>query len=134
MSAVNRLETGAILKSVAALHITIDHNSKKPSVSSQIGALRDLLLGNGKGMIGEYFNQVVEGDIPLVIDTENADVIATLLELLDEVSSTVGGNVRLTISGGAEAHLLAKELGKAGVGVILTRPRPFPGTWSGQHM
>ncbi|KAJ7054501.1 composite domain of metallo-dependent hydrolase [Mycena amicta] len=37
-------------------------------------------------------------------------------------------SLRLVIAGGAEAHLLAKELGAAGVGVLLQQ-RPFPGTW-----
>lgn len=85
-------------------------------------------------MIGEYFDGAAKGEIPLVIHSDNADVIATLLDLLDELSQTRGTNIKLTISGAAEAHLLAKELGQAGVGVILTRPRPFPGRWSGKDM
>jgi hypothetical protein len=85
-------------------------------------------------MIGEYFEGAARGEIPLVIHTDNADVIATLLDLLDELSQTRSASIKLTISGGAEAHLLAKELGQAGVGVILTRPRPFPGRWSGKDM
>ncbi|KAJ7056247.1 hypothetical protein C8F01DRAFT_993443, partial [Mycena amicta] len=37
-------------------------------------------------------------------------------------------SLRLVIAGGTEAHLLAKELGAAGVGVLLQQ-RPYPGTW-----
>ncbi|CAG8732051.1 9724_t:CDS:2, partial [Acaulospora colombiana] len=134
VGAQNRLLKGAIVKSVAALHVTIDHDKKKPSVSSQIAALRHLLSRKGKGTIGKYFSMVADGQIPLVVHTDNVDVIATLLDLLDELSQKVEAEVKLTISGGAEAHLLAKELGAAGVGVILTRPRPFPTRWSGQHI
>lgn len=31
--------------------------------------------------------------------------------------------------GGQEAHLVADELAKANIGVILTPPRAFPGSW-----
>lgn len=134
VGAVNRLEKGAIIKKIAALHVHIDHNTKKPSVSTQIAALRNLLSGNGKGETGNWFKKAASGEIPLVVHTDNADVIATLLDLLDELSQTVSADIKLTISGAAEAHLLAKELGDAGVGVILTRPRPFPTSWSGQNM
>jgi hypothetical protein len=132
--ATNRLSKGGILQKVAALHVTINHNVKQPSVSAQIAALRNLLSGKGDGEMGEYFKMAARGGIPLVVDTNNADVMATLLDLLDELSQSAGCKVKLTIAGGAEAHLLAKELGQAGVGVILTRPRPFPLTWSGKDM
>jgi hypothetical protein len=132
--ATNRLSKGGILQKVAALHVTINHDVKQPSVSAQISALRNLLSGNGRGEMGEYFRKAATGEIPLVVDTNNVDVIATLLDLLDELSQSLGCKVKLTIAGGAEAHLLAQELGQAGVGVILTRPRPFPSTWSAQDM
>lgn len=132
--AVNRLAKGAILKKVAALHVTINSYDEQPSVSAQIATLRNLLLGDIEGDIGKYFRMARDGEIPLVVDTDNADVIATLLDLLDEVSQLSRSKIKLTISGGAEAHLLAKELGQAGVGVILTRPRPFPSFWSGKEI
>lgn len=40
----------------------------------------------------------------------------------------------MTIAGAAEAHLLAKELSKASVGVILTPARPFPYAWEYRRM
>ncbi|PVF97468.1 hypothetical protein CPB86DRAFT_807236 [Serendipita vermifera] len=134
IGAENRLSKGAIVKNIAAIHVTIDHDRKKPSVSSQIAALRHLLSRKSKGTIGKYFSMAADGQIPLVVHTDNVDVIATLLDLLDELSQKVDAEVKLTISGGAEAHLLARELGAAGVGVILTRPRPFPTRWSGQQI
>lgn len=131
----NRLTTGAIIKPVAALHVSIVDYVNEPSISTQIAALRSLLLGKGEGNVGEYFNKAAKGGIPLVVRTQNADVIATLLALKEEVEGIIGGGfVRLVIAGGAEAHLLAKELGKAKVGVIFTRPRAFPATWGGRRM
>ena len=131
----NRLTTGAIIKPVAALHVSIIDDVNKPSVSTQIATLRSLLLGNGQGDVGLYFSKAAKGEIPLVVDTQNADVIATLLSLKEEVEGIVdGGLVKLVIAGGAEAHLLAKALGEAHVGVIFTRPRAFPMTWGGRRM
>ena len=131
----NRLITSAIIKRVAALHVSIVDRVNEPSISTQIAALRSLLLGKGKGDVGEYFNKAAKGGVPLVVATQNADVIATLLDLKQEVEGIVeGGFIRLIIAGGAEAHLLAKELGEAKVGVIFTRPRAFPTTWGGRRM
>lgn len=132
--ATNRLAKGAVLKKIAALHITINSYNKRPSVSTQFATLRNLLSGKIDGEMGDYFKLVRDGQITLVVDTDNADVIATLLDLVDELSQSSGSKIKLTIAGGAEAHLLAKELGQAGVGVILTRPRPFPAFWFGKNM
>lgn len=132
--AVNRLGKGAIIKNIAALHVKLDHDTWVPSISTQIGALRDLLRGFGQGVTREYFLQAAIGEIPLIIETDNADVIATLLDLKREIEEEMESRMRMTIAGGAEAHLLAKELGDAGVGIILTRPRPFPSAWSGKNM
>jgi hypothetical protein len=132
--ATNRLAKHAIVKKIAALHVKLNHDTWIPSISSQIALLRNLLRGSGEGTTKEYFQQAARGEIPLVIETDNADVIATLLSLKQEIEEATGTRMKMTISGGAEAHLLAKELGEAGVGVILTRPRPFPSTWSGKNM
>jgi len=40
----------------------------------------------------------------------------------------------MTIIGGEEAHLLAKELAEADIGVILVPVRPFPGSWESRRM
>ena len=44
-----------------------------------------------------------------------------------------GTPVRLTIVGGAEAHLLAPQLAKANVGVIVIPVRSFPFYWEGRR-
>ena len=61
--------------------------------------------------------------------THSADIIATLITLKAEVEHHTKSHIRLTIAGGGEAHLLAKELGAAKVGVILNPVRPFPASW-----
>jgi len=63
------------------------------------------------------------------VHTHSADIIATLITLKAEVKRHTKTDIRLTIAGGGEAHLLARELGKANVGVILNPVRPFPATW-----
>lgn len=48
--AAHALEEGAVIQDIAALHVNIGHwGSRSPSVSSQIAALRHLLLGAASG-------------------------------------------------------------------------------------
>ena len=51
-----------------------------------------------------------------------------------EVEHHTRTKIKLTIAGGGEAHLLAKELGAAKVGVILNPVRPFPATWESRRI
>ena len=60
-----------------------------------------------------------------MVDVHNADIMATLVTLKQEVEGRTGKRMKLTLTGATEAHLLAKELGEAGVGVILTPARTF---------
>lgn len=76
----------------------------------------------------------MQAEIPLVVDVHSADQIATLLLLKEEVESATGNSIKLTLAGCSEAHLLAKEIGEAGVGVILNPVRPFPSTWDQRRM
>jgi hypothetical protein len=72
--------------------------------------------------------------MPLVVETHNADIIATLLILKSEYEVKTRSRLRMTITGATEAHILAKELGEAGVGVILAPARPIPMTWEKRRM
>jgi len=125
--ASHKLETGAVIQEVTALHTSIGFDDT-PSVSTQIATLRKLLMGPSEGLAGNWFTKVAEGLLPLVVETHSADVIATLLTLKAEVEAAKSTRIKLTISGANEAHLLAEYLGKADVGVLLF-PRPFPYTW-----
>jgi hypothetical protein len=75
----------------------------------------------------------MQGDIPLVIDVVESDIIATLVELKREIEAE-SGPLKVTLSGATEAHLVAKQLGEAGIGVIVTEPRPFPHSWEEKDM
>ncbi|KAJ7512471.1 hypothetical protein B0H11DRAFT_1844256 [Mycena galericulata] len=125
--AAHKLVEGAVIQEVAALHVRLTLNSGI-SVSTQIATLRAVLLGEGQGDVAQRFADVVAGKIPLVVEVESADVIASLLVLKKEVEAAKGHTIRLTLAGATEAHLLAKEIGQAGVGVIV-KQRPFPAAW-----
>jgi hypothetical protein len=65
----------------------------------------------------------------LVIHVESADIMATLIHLKSDVESKSNVATKWTFTGASEAHLLARELAKADVGVVLIPARPFPSTW-----
>ncbi|PCH43667.1 hypothetical protein WOLCODRAFT_153717 [Wolfiporia cocos MD-104 SS10] len=127
--ALNKLQEGAIVQEVNALHVTVRHFGGTPSISTQIAALRKLLLEPSKGDAGQYFKGVSEGRLTLVVDTDSADVIATLILLKKEVEQKFGRPIKLTIAGALEAHILAKEIAEAKVGILQVPSRPFPTTW-----
>ena len=70
----------------------------------------------------------------MVVKAESADIISTLLLLKAEVEEVTHKPLKLTIVGATEAHLLAKELGEANVGVIVIPSRPFPVAWESHRM
>jgi len=123
-------EKGAVLMEETALHITVSP-SLSVSVSTQVAALRRLLYGNAGSRVWE---KVRKGSIPLVIDVDGADVMATLLTLKSDYDLDTGHSLRMTFVGATEAHLLAKHIKEAGVSVILTSPRPYPGGWDQRRL
>jgi len=74
-----------------------------------------------------------------VVDVESADAMATLIRLKGEIEHKVYSetNVRkalkFTFTGATEAHILARELRHAKVGVLV-HPRSFPYTWESRRM
>ncbi|KAF8590874.1 hypothetical protein K439DRAFT_1627298 [Ramaria rubella] len=128
--ATNKLERGAVIQETTALHVSIGHSPGGiPSVSTQIATLRRLLFGSGEGELKKLFDAVANGKLTLVVNVEAANIIATLVTLKKEVEEKTGQILKLTLAGASESHLLARELGEAGVGVILIPSRPFPATW-----
>jgi hypothetical protein len=67
--------------------------------------------------------------LTLVVQAQSADVIASLLMLKAESEGLTGTKIKMTLSHATEAHLLAKEIAQAGVGVVLVPTRPFPYVW-----
>ncbi|KAJ2918066.1 hypothetical protein MD484_g2411, partial [Candolleomyces efflorescens] len=129
--APHKLARGAVLQDITGLHVSIE--SSNPSISTQIAALRNLLFDHGEGELKRVFRQVVKGELPLVIQVQSADVIASIIQLKAEVESHSNTPLKVTLVGANEAHLLAKEIGEAGIGVILA-PRPFPGSWKSRRI
>ncbi|EGO25467.1 hypothetical protein SERLADRAFT_437208 [Serpula lacrymans var. lacrymans S7.9] len=134
LSAPHKLHPGAVAQDVAGLHVAVRHFDNGPSVSTQIATLRRLLLHPVGGESGYWFKEVTKGNVPLVIEAHSADIIATLVRLKMEVEEAKGRTIKLTITGASEAHILAKELGEAGVGVILSPVRPFPTLWEDRRI
>ncbi|KAF7318200.1 Carbohydrate esterase family 9 protein [Mycena chlorophos] len=128
-SAPHKLAFGAVLQDIVALHVTISLGGKA-SVSTQIAALRGLLFGEAdvEREVKKGFEGAARGKIPLVVAAESADTIATLVLLKKEIETAKGSTMRLVISGATEAHLLAEELGKENIGVLV-RQRPYPSSW-----
>lgn len=60
LGVMHDFEPGAIIQNVAGLHISIRHFSGTPSISTQIAALRRLLLDPLKGAWTEWLKLVVE--------------------------------------------------------------------------
>ncbi|KAM5544023.1 hypothetical protein V8D89_002640, partial [Ganoderma adspersum] len=124
LAAPHKLAGGAIVQRAGAVHVAI-HRGEAQSVSTQVAALRRLLLGSDlhgtEGELGAWFARVRKGEATLVVEAESADVIATVIELKQEVEETLkvadgGKKLKVTIAGGREAHLLARELGAGGRG------------------
>ncbi|KAJ7590873.1 composite domain of metallo-dependent hydrolase [Mycena floridula] len=131
------MQNGAVVQSISALHLDIRRTDDDAGVSIQIAALRRLLYGweSVDTETGAWFKQAAEGVIPLVLHVNNADIMASLLILKADVEnnesdlSQLGSTMRMVFSGAAESAILAQEISKARVGVILTPMRPFPTTW-----
>ncbi|KAG6828905.1 hypothetical protein H0H92_006356 [Tricholoma furcatifolium] len=127
--ASNALDKGAITHEETALHMALSQQFDV-SVSTQVATLRRLLYHSTT----DVWQRVQTGEIPLVVDVDNADIMSTLLRLKSEYDSKSGNTLRLTFTGAAEAHLLAEEIGEAGVSVVITSPRPYPGAWENRRI
>lgn len=132
------LEEGAVVQEEVAVHVALSHNGEGgPSISQQIGVLRQLLTAgqhaeeeqtlstserSGRGSI-ETWRKVSSGQLALVVTALRADHISQVLRLCDSFPG-----VKLAISGAAEGHLVADELAKRDVGVLLI-PQTWPRTF-----
>ncbi|KAG1855024.1 hypothetical protein F4604DRAFT_1801268 [Suillus subluteus] len=123
------VENASVVDEVA-LHVGISMSSRV-SVSTQVAALRNMLFGEGGDKV---LRSVRKGKTTLVVDVESADIMATLLRLKDEYEAHSGRELRMTFAGATEAHILAHEIARAGVSVIVTQSKPFPSTWEQQRI
>ena len=113
------LDAGAVRASEVAMHVTLAHAGR--AISEQIGLLRSRLAAAPTDEAA--WTHVASGQLPLVVTALKADHIAQLLALRDAFPA-----VRLVISGGTEAHLVARQLADRKVPVILI-PQTWPRTW-----
>lgn len=143
--ATDLLEDGAVFVADAAVHFTLTLEAKHgstPSIASAVGALRAKLLRALKDA-GEnataaesyteeaFLRKVLSSELPLVVTAHSADAIAATLAVKKEVeaASSSSSPIRLVILGGAESHLVAKELASAKAGVILAPLQSYATTW-----
>ncbi|PPR01451.1 hypothetical protein CVT26_015084 [Gymnopilus dilepis] len=138
VGAPHALAKGAIVQKETALHVALSLGFPV-SVSEQVAALRRQLFGYDDDDDEEanrqedealsVWERVRRGKLPLVVTVDSADIMTTLLALKSEYEDETGKTLKLTFSGATEAHLLANEIAKADVNVVLTSPRPFPNSW-----
>jgi hypothetical protein len=127
------METDAVIKEDVALHFAISHNTRgsgTPSISSEIATLRKILTDN-QNVTDTVYGRAANGKIPLAISTQNKDVIAHLLKMKQELADIAP--INLVIIGGIESYLIADEIAKANVPVILTPWRCQPEAWEYRH-
>jgi len=126
------LERGAIIKDDVALHFSVGHDSKgfhTPTISSQISTLRKILVDSTNKT--DIYGKAANGKIPLAVSAQNKDIIARLLQMKDSLKDIAP--INLVIIGGIESYLVAQELAKAHVPVILVPWRCQPERWEYRH-
>ncbi|KAJ3180590.1 hypothetical protein HDU85_003994 [Gaertneriomyces sp. JEL0708] len=141
----------AVLKDVAALHVALGNEAKDgtPSasaLSAQIGLLRRTLMTaidnstaqNCSDATENPWKRVIHGCIPLAIKVHEANDISKVISLKNEVEAAAHkfgnqGNISFTIVGGEEAWLVADDLAKAQIPVVLLPARCTPGVWESRR-
>jgi imidazolonepropionase-like amidohydrolase len=125
-----------LLEEDLGLLVTLGVPARKPSSlrqsqSGQLSLLRQqlTLAQTNSSDSSEVFVKVVRRLVPLVVRTNSVDDIAQLLRLQAEFVPPF----RLSIVGGAEAHLAADRLAAANVSVILSPARCSPGKWTSRR-
>jgi hypothetical protein len=58
LGVAHKLKKGAVVQDVTALHVTVGPSIA--SISTQIAAIRRLLLGGGQGDLASQFNEVTQ--------------------------------------------------------------------------
>ncbi|CAO3651530.1 unnamed protein product [Mucor fragilis] len=119
----------ALVKEEAALNFVIDHSGSM-TVSKQIATIRDLLISNiKKDPSHNVFARAARGLIPVVVQVDDKDEIASILLIKQWISKEHNRDVKFVILGGAESHLVAEHLSRLDVPVVLMPARCFPTTW-----
>jgi len=106
-----------IVQDVVSLDVYIGNTAKgaAPSVSAQIGALRNLFVS--ANTTSGPFQDVLTQKIPLVVHVNQVDQIVSVLRLQQQFS------FRLIIFGGAEAWKVADVISATQTAVVMAPPR-----------
>ncbi|KAK6580721.1 hypothetical protein PZA11_006957 [Diplocarpon coronariae] len=122
----NTLLNGGIFKDDVGLHFSIGNRAKGtdflPTISSEVSQLRELII-ESQGM-ENVLGQAANGSIPLVVYADNEYDIQQLIKIKQDYRS-----LNLILFGGAGAPLVADQLAKAKIPVILTANRGAPDTF-----
>ncbi|WOO79550.1 uncharacterized protein LOC62_02G003073 [Vanrija pseudolonga] len=133
-SAPHPLAPGAIGTARAALHLNLDDEGadNNPSISTKLSVLRRLLRQKSvveDNELGQAFVDAAEGKLRLVVNANSADHIGALVRIKRDVAPAL----KLTIFGGAEAYMLADELARNHIGVVVAPGRAFPYEWTSRR-
>ncbi|KAJ8473695.1 hypothetical protein ONZ45_g16206 [Pleurotus djamor] len=115
--AKHKLQEGAVSQGVTAFHASVDMR-QTASVGTQVAALRRQLLESSS-----------MGSRHVVFHVDSADIMATLIALKREHQELTGEVLPVAFAGAAEAHLIAEDIARENISVILTQSRPFPNEW-----
>lgn len=110
--------SAAILNSKVALHFNIGHDSKSndfPTISSQIGYIR-------------VFLQKHQNETPIAIHTHNKAIIEQIIRLKNEFPSQT-----FIIVGGQEAYMIADQISRAKISIVLSPWRCTAKFWENRH-
>lgn len=124
------LENGALISPATALHLQIGDSAKSsqfPTISSQISFLRQIFSDNLQK--SNRYGQAARGEIPIIVKVNSKDEIASLIRLKENTIP----KARLAIIGGIEAHLVAAQLAKAEIAVILLPVLCTPSSFDSIH-
>lgn len=147
-SALTSIEEGAVFAPDLAVHYTLDVNVRgSTSYSAAFGGLRNKLLAAATSTnpvvnpFSEeaFLKKVVTGELVLALTINSADGIATALRIKSEIegmleTSNVAQYLKMAIIGGAESHMVANELGQAGVGVVLSPLQSIGDSWDSRRV
>ncbi|KAI8331050.1 hypothetical protein BC941DRAFT_439652 [Chlamydoabsidia padenii] len=120
----------SLIKEDAALHFVINYDGKH-TISQQIAGIRRLLTSNANGnTTTNVFAQAAHGHLPVVVQVDNKDEIASIIQMKRQLKKELGHSIQFIILGGAEAHLVVAHLKQSSIPVILMPARCFPALWS----
>ncbi|KAJ7090098.1 hypothetical protein C8R44DRAFT_751081 [Mycena epipterygia] len=123
VGARNALARGAIVQAETSLHVSL-HSGMAASVSTQIAALRECCYSTRTRLVRRRRYSARHQSPQLGY---HGDSVAAEYDAISH-------KLWMTFTGASETHLLAAEIGAAGVSVILSPVRPYPANWDSRRI